>query len=130
MPSHLSFFLLFFAQKFAFISIAYYFSYPHHILKTAISQVKKFKDALAKHSPDRCSIEPVKGLEEKELLALAANKELNFTYKPKTEQPAPIPAHEEIQKTPEPALASHSHNHPPLPPKDSKDNKTLVSSGR
>ncbi|KAM7500332.1 hypothetical protein LguiA_024746 [Lonicera macranthoides] len=96
--------------------------------------IKKFKDALAKHSPDRCSIEPVKGLEEKELLALAANKELNFTYEPKTEQPAPIPAHEEIQKAPEPALASHLHTHLPLPlslpPKDSKDNKTLVSSGR
>ncbi|CAN1816304.1 Thioredoxin-like 1-1, chloroplastic [Linum perenne] len=42
--------------------------------------IKKFRDALAKHSPDRCSIGPVKGLEEKELVALAANRELNFTY--------------------------------------------------
>lgn len=42
--------------------------------------IKKFKDALAKHTPDRCSLGPTKGLEEKELLALAANKDLNFTY--------------------------------------------------
>ncbi|KAL3617959.1 hypothetical protein CASFOL_038280 [Castilleja foliolosa] len=34
--------------------------------------IKKFKDALAKHGPERCSLGPVKGLEESELLALAS----------------------------------------------------------
>ena len=41
-------------------------------------QIKKFKDALAKHKPDRCSIGPTKGLEEQELFALAANKDLQL----------------------------------------------------
>ncbi|KAI9121264.1 hypothetical protein K1719_008297 [Acacia pycnantha] len=54
--------------------------------------IKKFKDALAKHTPDRCSLGPAKGLEEKELLALAANKDLNFTYTPKPIQPVLEPA--------------------------------------
>ncbi|EFH57929.1 hypothetical protein ARALYDRAFT_345747 [Arabidopsis lyrata subsp. lyrata] len=45
--------------------------------------IKKFRDALAKHGPDRCSLGRTKGLEEKELVALAANKDLNFTYRPK-----------------------------------------------
>ncbi|WMV52624.1 hypothetical protein MTR67_046009 [Solanum verrucosum] len=35
-------------------------------------------------------LEPVKGLEEKELLALAANKDLSFAYTPKTEEPVPV----------------------------------------
>ncbi|CAL9225657.1 unnamed protein product [Arabidopsis halleri] len=52
--------------------------------------IKKFRDALAKHGPDRCSLGPTKGLEEKELVALAANKELNFTYTPK-----PVPVEKE-----------------------------------
>ncbi|XP_027351565.1 thioredoxin-like 1-1, chloroplastic [Abrus precatorius] len=57
--------------------------------------IKKFKDALAKHTPDRCSLGPTKGLEEKELLALSANKDLSFTYSPKTSQLAQITANEE-----------------------------------
>ncbi|XP_028780188.1 thioredoxin-like 1-1, chloroplastic [Neltuma alba] len=48
--------------------------------------IKKFKDALAKHTPDRCSLGPTKGLEEKELLALSANKDLSFTYIPKPDE--------------------------------------------
>uniref|UniRef100_A0A0E0EGB1 Thioredoxin domain-containing protein n=1 Tax=Oryza meridionalis TaxID=40149 RepID=A0A0E0EGB1_9ORYZ len=44
--------------------------------------IKKFKDALAKHGPDRCGLGPAKGLEESELMALAANRDLNFTYTP------------------------------------------------
>ncbi|KAG5561992.1 hypothetical protein RHGRI_004883 [Rhododendron griersonianum] len=40
-----------------------------------ILQIKKFRDALAKHSSYCCSLGPLKGLEEKELLVLAANKE-------------------------------------------------------
>lgn len=34
--------------------------------------IKKFKDALAKHGTERCSLTPAKGLDEKELLALAS----------------------------------------------------------
>ncbi|KAH0468873.1 hypothetical protein IEQ34_002105 [Dendrobium chrysotoxum] len=47
--------------------------------------IKKFKDALAKHNTDRCSLGPAKGLEESELLALAANKDLCFNYTKKEE---------------------------------------------
>ncbi|PWA84698.1 thioredoxin-like 1-1 protein [Artemisia annua] len=49
--------------------------------------IKKFKDALAKHTPDRCSLGPPKGLEEKELLALSSNRDLSFTYTPNPHQP-------------------------------------------
>ncbi|XP_039028538.1 thioredoxin-like 1-1, chloroplastic, partial [Hibiscus syriacus] len=45
--------------------------------------IKNFKDALAKYATDGCSLGPAKGLDEKELSALAANKDLSFTYKPK-----------------------------------------------
>ncbi|KAG8388700.1 hypothetical protein BUALT_Bualt02G0152600 [Buddleja alternifolia] len=34
--------------------------------------IKKFKDALAKHGTERCSLGPTKGLDESELLALAS----------------------------------------------------------
>ncbi|KAA3473023.1 thioredoxin-like 1-1, chloroplastic [Gossypium australe] len=81
--------------------------------------IKKFKDALAKHSPDRCSLGPTKGLEEKELLALAANKDLSFNYTPKPVHPAPeeIPVPKEV-----PSGSSFR-------PKES-DEKTLVGVGR
>jgi hypothetical protein len=36
--------------------------------------IAKFRDALAKHGTDRCS------LDDPELLALAANRDLHFTY--------------------------------------------------
>ncbi|KAG6531076.1 thioredoxin-like 1-2, chloroplastic [Zingiber officinale] len=42
--------------------------------------IKKFKDALSKHTTDRCSLGPARGLEEEELLALAANRDLTFDY--------------------------------------------------
>ncbi|KAK9119202.1 hypothetical protein Scep_017295 [Stephania cephalantha] len=42
--------------------------------------IKKFKDALAKHGTDRCNLGPAKGLEESELQALAANKEISKDY--------------------------------------------------
>ncbi|KAJ6858356.1 hypothetical protein NC652_040819 [Populus alba x Populus x berolinensis] len=96
--------------------------------------IKKFKDALAKHTPERCSLGPTKGLEEKELVALAANKDLSFTYTPKPVQPAPVPAEEEVAP---PAGPSHSDRGLPLPlpitsSKSAQDSeeKTLVSSGR
>ncbi|KAI4319692.1 hypothetical protein MLD38_033263 [Melastoma candidum] len=47
-----------------------------------VATIKKFKDAFAKHSPDRCSLGCTKGLEEKELMALASNKDLSFSYTP------------------------------------------------
>jgi len=106
----------------------------------ALFQIKKFKDALAKHTPDRCSLGPTKGLEEKELAALAANKDLSFTYTPKKVQPAPVPvAEEEVVPA---TAASHSDGGlPPLPltlplpitslksAQDSEE-KTLAISGR
>ncbi|XP_022155913.1 thioredoxin-like 1-1, chloroplastic [Momordica charantia] len=99
--------------------------------------IKKFKDALAKHNTDRCSIGPTKGLEEKELVALAVNKELSFSYTPKPAEevpgtvlvPAPLsgvkiesePSRSELEQLPLPI---------PLPPpstriksaQDSKEN--------
>ncbi|KAK4727119.1 hypothetical protein R3W88_032036 [Solanum pinnatisectum] len=60
--------------------------------------IKKFKDALAKYGTDRCTIGPPKGLEEKELLALAANKDLSFNYTPKTEEePILVTSQKEVQ---------------------------------
>ncbi|XP_021904879.1 thioredoxin-like 1-1, chloroplastic [Carica papaya] len=94
--------------------------------------IKKFKDALAKHTPDRCSLGPTKGLEEKELLALAANRELSFNYTPKPVQPEIIPAQKQIVPETSP---SHSNSSLPLPMTDLKralksEEKPLVSSGR
>ncbi|PKU63585.1 thioredoxin-like 1-2, chloroplastic [Dendrobium catenatum] len=53
--------------------------------------IKKFKDALAKHDTGKFSLGAAKGLEEKELLALAANKDLCFnqTKKEKPSSTAP-----------------------------------------
>lgn len=108
-----------------------------------ISQIKKFRDALAKHGPDRCSLGPPKGLEEKELLALAANKDLSFSFTPKPEQPLLLPTQEEIalaETSPVPMPASHAEGEPPLSlplplpsaitSKKAAQNKTLVTSGR
>ncbi|KAL4578234.1 hypothetical protein LXL04_014354 [Taraxacum kok-saghyz] len=52
--------------------------------------IKKFKDALAKHTSSRCSLGRAKGLDEKELLALGSNRDLSFTYGPKPNQPQTI----------------------------------------
>lgn len=88
-------------------------------------QIKKFKDALAKHKPDRCSLVPTKGLEESELLALAANKDLQFTY---TKEPELIPrdASGEVI-APEPAMLPEATK--PLIKLGSEE-RSLVSSGR
>ncbi|KAK8928417.1 hypothetical protein KSP39_PZI017605 [Platanthera zijinensis] len=48
-----------------------------------VATIKKFKDALAKHSTERCSLGPAKGLEESDLMAMASNKELFFSYSKK-----------------------------------------------
>ncbi|EEF36951.1 thioredoxin-like 1-1, chloroplastic [Ricinus communis] len=98
--------------------------------------IKKFKDALAKHTPDRCSLGPTKGLEEKELIALASNKDLNFTCTPKPVQPT-APAQEEI--IPAALTPAHVNQTLPLPIPLSTTSlmsaqdlgeKTLVTSGR
>uniref|UniRef100_A0A453I6B2 Thioredoxin domain-containing protein n=1 Tax=Aegilops tauschii subsp. strangulata TaxID=200361 RepID=A0A453I6B2_AEGTS len=86
--------------------------------------IKKFRDALAKHNPDRCSIGPTRGLEESELLALAANKDLEFTY---TKQPEPVPSGDrEVIAPGSPRLP------PPAKPlvRQGSGERTLVSSGR
>ncbi|KAF5749190.1 thioredoxin-like 7 family protein [Tripterygium wilfordii] len=96
--------------------------------------IKKFKDALAKYNTDSVSIGPAKGLEEKELVALAANKDLNFTYTPKADPPE---APRELEKVPAEVGFSHSDSKIPthLPskavnsPKDI-EGKTLVTAGR
>ncbi|KAL9331384.1 hypothetical protein ACSQ67_000994 [Phaseolus vulgaris] len=90
--------------------------------------IKKFRDALAKHSPDRCSLGPTKGLEEKELLALAANKDLSFTL-PKPLQPEH--ANEELATAPAPVPSSESL---PLPSltlnSEVSQERTLTTAGR
>ncbi|KAI4350382.1 hypothetical protein L6164_004841 [Bauhinia variegata] len=92
--------------------------------------IKKFKDALAKHTPDRCSLGPTKGLEEKELLALAANKDLSFTYTPKPVEPMHTPALEEVA-----AKAPQGSEPLPLPsltrmPFEESKERTLTTAGR
>ncbi|CAM8933976.1 unnamed protein product [Rhodiola kirilowii] len=73
--------------------------------------IKKFKDALAKHSTDRCSLGPAKGLEEKELLALAANKDLGFSYIPTSspEESDAVPIHAGYESSSEPVPSSKSN---------------------
>lgn len=102
--------------------------------------IKKFKDALAKYSPARCTFGPAKGLEEKELLALAANKDLNFTYTPKPVEPEPEPKSEPVPMyeagVEEATVVSSSSNaelpYPPAPLRtpELREEKTLVSAGR
>ncbi|KAK7336234.1 hypothetical protein VNO77_16770 [Canavalia gladiata] len=89
--------------------------------------IKKFKDALAKHTPDRCSLGPTKGLEEKELLALSANKDLSFTYTPKPLQPANEESATKVAHT-------SSSESLPLPPltfnSEVSKERTLTTAGR
>ena len=87
-------------------------------------QIKKFRDALAKHNPDRCSIGPTRGLEESELLALAANKDLQFTY---SKQPESVPSEDADVNAPgSPRLTPQAK---PLVRQGSGE-RSLVSSGR
>ncbi|KAF8007381.1 hypothetical protein BT93_K1399 [Corymbia citriodora subsp. variegata] len=92
--------------------------------------IKKFKDALAKHTPDRCSLGPTKGLEEKELLALTANKDLSFNYTPK-----PVPVTEQEEAVAEPVVSPAHPDLPlpvslPLPSSTSLDQKPLANTAR
>ncbi|RRT72579.1 hypothetical protein B296_00002775 [Ensete ventricosum] len=88
-------------------------------------KIKKFKDALAKHSTDRCSLGPAKGLEESELLALAANKDLSFNY---AKKPSLFPSSDDVAERaraglnfPVPATLSDTQ--------DSED-KAMATAGR
>lgn len=90
-------------------------------------QIKKFKDALAKHTPDRCGLGPTRGLEEKELLALSANRDLSFTYTPKPDEPV----HEEAPAQPAPPSSEPL----PVPSVTTKSSEvfkeeTLIGAGR
>jgi thiol-disulfide isomerase/thioredoxin len=96
--------------------------------------IKKFRDALAKHAPERCNLGPTKGLEEKELLALAANRNLSFTYTPK---PVPAPVQEEVvvvvaESAPSDSKLPISHPLPSTTRKSSQEEeeKNLVATGR
>ncbi|XP_043703777.1 thioredoxin-like 1-2, chloroplastic [Telopea speciosissima] len=52
--------------------------------------IKKFKDALAKHGTDRCSLGPVKGLDESELLMLASNRQISIDLPLKSTGEKPV----------------------------------------
>ncbi|XP_066358301.1 thioredoxin-like 1-2, chloroplastic isoform X1 [Miscanthus floridulus] len=88
--------------------------------------IKKFRDVLAKHRADRCSLGPTRGLEESELLALAANMDLQFTY---TKELELAPSMEDVTKV----IAADRPRLPtvttPLARQGSED-RALVSSGR
>ncbi|KAL5208966.1 hypothetical protein ABZP36_004589 [Zizania latifolia] len=89
--------------------------------------IKKFKDALVKHKPDRCSLGLTKGLEESELLALAANKDLQFTY---TKKPHLVPSGD-AAAVQEFAVESPKLSPPAKPlSKQGSEERSLVSSGR
>lgn len=45
-------------------------------------QIKKFKDALAKHGSERCSLGPAKGLDDSELKDLASIGEISSVNSP------------------------------------------------
>nr|XP_018632204.1 thioredoxin-like 1-1, chloroplastic isoform X2 [Nicotiana tomentosiformis] len=77
--------------------------------------IKKFKDALAKYGADCCSLGPAKGLEEKELLALAANKDLSFAYTPKQEERVLVALQEDMTNKTSRTPSSHPNAFPPLP---------------
>ncbi|KAI3747220.1 hypothetical protein L6452_09671 [Arctium lappa] len=87
--------------------------------------IKKFKDALAKHTPDRCSLGPPKGLEEKELLALASNRDLSFTYtpNPNPNQPQKVAPAPRSWSVSEPSLPLPR----PLKPVSDDKDRSLVS---
>jgi hypothetical protein len=89
-------------------------------------QIKKLRDALEKHRADRCSVGPTRGLEESELLALAANKDLQFTYTKELELAPSMEDVAEVIAADRPRLPTATT---PLARQGSED-RALVSSGR
>ncbi|KAK1316040.1 hypothetical protein QJS10_CPA05g00591 [Acorus calamus] len=87
--------------------------------------IKKFKDALAKHSTDRCSLGPARGLEEAELVALSSNKDLSFSYNTTNKKTLPVPALESMAEATIP-----SSSKAPFLEESPEEKKTLVSAGR
>ncbi|KAK1319288.1 hypothetical protein QJS10_CPB04g00647 [Acorus calamus] len=86
--------------------------------------IKKMREALAKHTTDRCSLGPARGLEESELLALSSNKDLSFTYTT-TKKPLPVLAHDDLAEATTP-----SSSKAPFFKESPDEEKTLVSAGR
>lgn len=70
---------------------------------------------MAKYGADCCSLGPAKGLEEKELLALAANKDLSFAYTPKQEERVLVALQEDMTNKTSRTPSSHPNAFPPLP---------------
>jgi hypothetical protein len=89
-------------------------------------QIKKLRDALEKHRADRCSVGPTRGLEESELLALAANKDLQFTYTKELELAPSMEDVAEVIAADRPRLPTATTS---LARQGSED-RALVSSGR
>ncbi|KAK1295533.1 hypothetical protein QJS10_CPA16g01337 [Acorus calamus] len=92
--------------------------------KASPVQIKKMREALAKHTTDRCSLGPARGLEESELLALSSNKDLSFTYTT-TKKPLPVLAHDDKAEATTP-----SSSKAPFFKESPDEEKTLVSAGR
>ncbi|XP_019162064.1 PREDICTED: thioredoxin-like 1-2, chloroplastic isoform X2 [Ipomoea nil] len=113
-------------------------NYEEHKSMCYSLNIKKFKDALVKYGADRCGLGPPKGLEEKELLALAENRDLSFNYAPKPEEPVSVP----LRAGKPPSHHPHSEFRLPLPrpipsaasPEikqlSGTDDRTFVPSGR
>lgn len=56
------------------------------LIEIVCVQIKKFRDALGKHGTERCSLSPAKGLDEKDLVALAS---LDLISRDMVPQPSP-----------------------------------------
>lgn len=78
------------------------------------NRLKSLKMHLQKHTTDRCSIGPATGLEEKELLALAANKDHTQTVSTLME-PVILPINAHSQLPQEAVTSSTNFNHKGLP---------------
>lgn len=81
---------------------------------------------MEKHVPDRCGLVPPKGLEEKELLALSANKDVSFNYTPITKDQVIEKANESLPLP----LSLPLTTSPLLQGSDSEKKNNMVNSGR
>lgn len=97
--------------------------------------IKKFRDALEKHSTPRCSLGPPRGLGEDELLALSKNKSLSFVMpEPAETRREEVPfAVRSDHKAEDLALVPPGKNPDdlaPVGPSRKSDLQELVGSGR